>query len=102
MRPRLVRWSAASLVLILAVMAESFTKVLGCERSVSESAATATTEPRRLPTASRVMRDLLRIDGPLVRFHGYAAGIDTPKRSIFGSSRAQRRQWSGSVGQSVR
>jgi uncharacterized protein DUF5329 len=42
MRPRLVRCSAASLVLIAAVMAESFTNTPGCERSVSESWATTT------------------------------------------------------------
>src|SRR5579863_310154 len=42
MRPKLVMCSAASLVLTAVVMAESFTKVTGCERSVSESWATTT------------------------------------------------------------
>lgn len=47
--------SAASLLLILVVIAESFTNDFACARSVSESWATAT-EPSKLPDARNASR----------------------------------------------
>jgi len=45
--PRLAGWSAASLVLMAAVMAESFTNCAGCDLSVSESCARPMTGANR-------------------------------------------------------
>src|SRR5215831_9467787 len=53
---RLEMCSAASLLLILVVMAESFTNALGCERSVSESWA-CTAAPTSMPAAVNAATD---------------------------------------------
>src|ERR1700681_1226187 len=56
MRPMLVIWSAASLALILAVMAESLTNAEGCERSVSESWATEiAVKPNSVPNTRQTV-----------------------------------------------
>src|ERR1700682_2778110 len=60
MRPRLVMCSAASLVLIFVVIAESFTKAFGCERSVSESCATTSTgAPSNVPNSTQALANVV-------------------------------------------
>src|ERR1019366_3509262 len=75
MRPKLVIWSEASLVLISVVTAESFTKASGCERSASESlSARAAAEPSKPQNASVVSANVLVIIvPPLVKIGAFAS-----------------------------
>src|ERR1700680_2771229 len=66
MLPMLVKCSAASLVLIFVVMAESLTNAPGCERSLSESSsAKATTDPRNAQSVNPAIIYLVFIISPL-------------------------------------
>src|SRR5450631_3041030 len=75
MRPKLVIWSEASLVLIAVVIAESFTKASGCERSASESlSARAAAEPSKPQNATVVSANVLFIIVPPLVKIGAIAG----------------------------
>src|ERR1700730_9532435 len=65
MRPTLVICSAASLVLIAVVMAESFTNAAACERSVSESSpAQVTPDPSNVPKTRQVVTNVVFMSFP--------------------------------------
>src|SRR5579859_1427784 len=112
MRPRLVRCSAASFVLIAVVMAESFTNSIGCVRSVSESWATTTTAgASNVPKSTQLIANVDFMFVPQF-LHGVDSGARrqespcgaAPKvrsaigRSYCGSERSDRWAGPGSVG----
>src|ERR1700680_4769422 len=76
MRPKLVMCSAASLVLIFVVIAESFTNAVGCERSAAESWATTTTGgPSNVPKSTQVVANVV-----FMFFTSFVNRADCPAR----------------------
>jgi hypothetical protein len=65
MRPKLVRWSAASLVLIFVVMAESFTNTtVLVPTALVSSPAMAAADPSSAPNATQAIANFVFIMSP--------------------------------------